>query len=175
MSELPRAERTDPSLFRGHRITEPPPNRSATGYGRKIASAHEIKYGDARDVWRRVYVVCFSNSGTRYILINKLPVYLDHLTEQRIGMPTVPVVHVDVVAPGKALLTGPTFSGHLHHEGEGGSWYLEDVDTETRVEMNPGSATGERLYALAGRILAWHHGVSPLTVAVDVEYERANA
>ena len=42
-----------------------PPNRSVTGYGNKIPTSWQIKLKDKR--WRRVYVICWSNSGSAYI------------------------------------------------------------------------------------------------------------
>jgi hypothetical protein len=78
-------DRTDATLVRAVKVdTDPPVVRTATGYGRKLPTAWLIKYGHGRDVWRRVYCVCFSNSGTLYILINKEPVYLDQATEGRL-------------------------------------------------------------------------------------------
>lgn len=39
---------------------------TASGYGRRIPSAHLVQLpGSPR--WRRVYVCCFSNSGTAYV------------------------------------------------------------------------------------------------------------
>ena len=35
-----------------------------TGYGRRLTSSTQIKWAGR---WRRVYVYCFSNSGTAYI------------------------------------------------------------------------------------------------------------
>jgi hypothetical protein len=37
---------------------------TATGYGRKIPSTWQVKF---EGTWRRVYICCFSNSGTAYI------------------------------------------------------------------------------------------------------------
>jgi hypothetical protein len=37
---------------------------TATGYGRKIPSTYMVKW---KGRWRRVYVACYSNSGTAYI------------------------------------------------------------------------------------------------------------
>lgn len=39
---------------------------TATGYGRRIPSRHQVQLpGSAR--WRRVYVCCFGNAGTAYV------------------------------------------------------------------------------------------------------------
>lgn len=48
----------------GHKETEAPVNRSATGYGRKIPTRYMVKL---RGRWRRVYVCQISNAGTAYI------------------------------------------------------------------------------------------------------------
>jgi len=45
---------------------DPPPYYSATGYGRKIPTQWRVQLTDK--VWRRVYVCCYSNSGTAYVL-----------------------------------------------------------------------------------------------------------
>jgi len=47
--------------FKGH----PYAGRSQMGYGRKIPTDYAIRLG-AR--WHRVYVCCFSNAGTAYII-----------------------------------------------------------------------------------------------------------
>lgn len=46
------------------RQTEAPRNPYATGYGARIPSRWQVKWAGR---WRRVYVACFSNSGTAYI------------------------------------------------------------------------------------------------------------
>jgi hypothetical protein len=52
--------------FTGH----PWSGRSAMGYGRKIPTDWMIQLGTR---WHRVYVCCFSNSGTAYIKTKKHP------------------------------------------------------------------------------------------------------
>jgi hypothetical protein len=49
------------------RVTKTPAyGRSADGYGRKIPTEYLVRTRqDSR--WRRVYVCCYSNSGTAYI------------------------------------------------------------------------------------------------------------
>lgn len=37
---------------------------TASGYGKRIPTRHKVFFNDR---WRRVYVCCFSNSGTAYI------------------------------------------------------------------------------------------------------------
>lgn len=41
-----------------------PRNPYRTGYGRKIPTGRMIRWNGK---WRRIYVCCFSNSGTAYI------------------------------------------------------------------------------------------------------------
>lgn len=48
----------------GHKETEEPINRSASGYGRKIPTRHMVRL---KGKWRRVYVCQISNVGTAYI------------------------------------------------------------------------------------------------------------
>lgn len=40
--------------------------QTASGYGRKLTSARKVRLPDGRE--RRVYVTCFSNSGTAWII-----------------------------------------------------------------------------------------------------------
>ena len=44
-----------------------PRNPYPSGYGRKIPSSWELKLDDK--CWLRVYVMCWSNSGTPYVLV----------------------------------------------------------------------------------------------------------
>lgn len=53
----------------------PPRNPYASGYGRKIPTRYRVRTIDQK--WRRVYVVCFSNVGTSYIIENGQPVIVD--------------------------------------------------------------------------------------------------
>lgn len=43
-------------------------SQTATGYGGKLTSRRMIRL-ERGTRWRRVYVACFSNSGTAYVLI----------------------------------------------------------------------------------------------------------
>lgn len=47
-----------------------PINRSRTGYGSKIPTCYRVRTIDNR--WRRVYVMCYSNSGTAYVMHGKV-------------------------------------------------------------------------------------------------------
>lgn len=55
----------DPKDVIAKRETQPPPYRSASGYGSKIPSWFELQLKDKR--WRRVYTILWSNSGSSYI------------------------------------------------------------------------------------------------------------
>lgn len=57
------------------RQTDCPNNSSVTGYGKKIATAWELKLTDNK--WRRVYCVIFSNMGTNYVIVKGSRVYLE--------------------------------------------------------------------------------------------------
>ena len=46
---------------------EPRYGRNASGYGRKIPTRYLIRWHGR---WRRVYVACFGNAGTPYVVIN---------------------------------------------------------------------------------------------------------
>lgn len=41
-------------------------SQTATGYGSKLTSSKEV-YFEGR--WRRVYITCWSNSGTAWVLV----------------------------------------------------------------------------------------------------------
>lgn len=70
---------TDPELVTARRVTATPAyGRNADGYGSKMPTCHMIEY-DGR--WRRVYVMCYSNSGTAYIVAGGTTLVLDTDTE----------------------------------------------------------------------------------------------
>jgi hypothetical protein len=51
------------------------PGQGADGYGRKITTDICLKFnGEKKE--RRVYCICFSNSGTCYVVVNGKPLYL---------------------------------------------------------------------------------------------------
>jgi len=73
---------TDPTLVTDQRQTETPTyGYDASGYGRKIPTRHMIRYAGR---WRRVYVMCYSNSGTAYVIVNRTVTVLDTDTEYRL-------------------------------------------------------------------------------------------
>jgi hypothetical protein len=43
-------------------------SQTRTGYGRKLASSRCVRLADGRE--RRIYITCFSNSGTAWINAN---------------------------------------------------------------------------------------------------------
>lgn len=47
--------------------TAAPINYSRSGCGNKIPTSWMVQLGDSR--WRRVYVICYSNSGSAYIRV----------------------------------------------------------------------------------------------------------
>lgn len=75
-------------------------------------------------------------------------------------MTTPPRVYVDVVEPGRALITGPGMSGRVWRQRR--RLHVEDTDSEQHV----GTAL---TYADAGRLLADHHGLTAYTVEVEHE------
>lgn len=61
---------------------EPTYGHNVDGYGRKIPTAYRLVCTDGRT--RRVYVVCFSNSGSAYVVIGGEPHYLSTDVEHMI-------------------------------------------------------------------------------------------
>jgi hypothetical protein len=73
---------TDPALVTGTRQTDQPNyGRTADGYGSKIPTRHMIQYAGR---WRRVYVMCYGNVGTAYIVVNGADQVLDIDTEYKL-------------------------------------------------------------------------------------------
>jgi hypothetical protein len=65
----------DPSRVTGKRETpEPRYGRDAQGYGSKIPTAFMLQLDGKR--WHRVYVVCFSNAGSAYVVSKGQSLYL---------------------------------------------------------------------------------------------------
>lgn len=70
---------TDPALVTGHRATVPPSyGRTASGYGPKIPTRHMLTYAGRE---RRVYVMQYGNSGSAYVVVSGVDVFLDTDTE----------------------------------------------------------------------------------------------
>jgi len=61
--QLVRLDIPAPSVMQDR---EAPPNPYVTGYGKKIPTRYRVRTIDSR--WRRVYVMCYSNVGTAYVL-----------------------------------------------------------------------------------------------------------
>lgn len=73
---------TDPTLVTDQRQTDQPSyGHSADGYGGKIPTRHMLRYAGK---WRRVYVMCYSNSGTAYVIVKGAVTVLDRYTEYRL-------------------------------------------------------------------------------------------
>lgn len=66
LSEVFPAFRAELRPFKGR----PGAGRDSIGYGRKIPTDYAIRLGSR---WYRVYVCCFSNSGTAYINVKDHP------------------------------------------------------------------------------------------------------
>lgn len=76
-------ERTQPERVTDVKVTEVPVSgQTVTGYGGAIPTRHMIKYGG---VWRRVYMMQYSNSGTPYIKVKGADVVLDSDTQHRLS------------------------------------------------------------------------------------------
>lgn len=58
------------------KVTKTPINRSVSGYGSKLPTQYMVKHA-SDNVWRRVYVACFSNSGSAYIFFKNEKVLVD--------------------------------------------------------------------------------------------------
>ena len=70
---------TDLTLVTGQRQTDQPAyGHTVSGYGGKIPTRHMIRYAGR---WRRVYVMCYSNSGTAYVIVNGANLALDTYTQ----------------------------------------------------------------------------------------------
>ena len=73
---------TEPASVTGVRVTDVPVSgQTVTGYGGKIPTAHMIEY---LGVWRRVYVMVYSNSGTPYVLVKGERFVLDNDTQHEV-------------------------------------------------------------------------------------------
>lgn len=64
----------DPARVTSKKQTKAPHNRSRSGYGSKLPTSWMIQLDSKR--WRRVYVICFSNSGSAYIITKSGKLFL---------------------------------------------------------------------------------------------------
>jgi len=71
MAESKVAYLTSDQILAARDTEEPRYGRQRDGYGRKIPTRYQVLLKDKR--WRRVYVCCFSNSGTAYIVTKDEP------------------------------------------------------------------------------------------------------
>lgn len=62
-----------PGMVTAVKQSEPPPNRNVYGYGSKIPLAWELEI-DGR--WHRLYMVCYGNSGSPYVVVKGEDFYL---------------------------------------------------------------------------------------------------
>ena len=62
------------TTVQARRVTEPPQNRSRSGYGSKLPTSLQLRI-DSR--WHRVYVVCWSNAGTAYVVKGGERLYIE--------------------------------------------------------------------------------------------------
>ena len=58
----------DPSRVIAKRQGDMPYQQTQSGYGNKLRSSWMLQLDDKR--WRRVYVICYSNSGSAYIIVD---------------------------------------------------------------------------------------------------------
>lgn len=73
---------TDPTRVTDVRADATAPrNPYANGYGAKIPTSGWVRYGTR---WHRVYVMCWSNQGTAYILTGGQRLVVDDATQERI-------------------------------------------------------------------------------------------
>lgn len=71
----PQMKYLDVSQVKATRTTEPPRyGQNSLGYGSKIPTVLQVRLADGR--WRRVYIVQWSNSGTRYVVVGGEPHYI---------------------------------------------------------------------------------------------------
>jgi len=42
--------------------------QTASGYGSKLTTRHMVKIEGFRDIWRRVYAICYSNAASFYVV-----------------------------------------------------------------------------------------------------------
>ena len=50
--------------------------QTATGYGSKLTTEHMVKVEGGRDVWRRVYAVCYSNAASFFVMLDYKRVFV---------------------------------------------------------------------------------------------------
>lgn len=71
----------DDALITDVKLTDTPPHRSATGYGRKIPTRYMVQITKR---WHRIYMMQYSNAGTAYVLKGGDELILETATEHRL-------------------------------------------------------------------------------------------
>ena len=64
----------DSARITAKRQTKPPVNYSRTGYGNKLPTSWLVQLDGKR--WHRIYVICWSNSGSAYVRTKDGNLYL---------------------------------------------------------------------------------------------------
>lgn len=64
----------DPTTVLAVERTKTPRCPSRDGYGSKLPTSYLVMLSDRR--WRRIYVICFSNSGSAYVRVGGKCLYL---------------------------------------------------------------------------------------------------
>ena len=83
MSEI---EYLPESEIKATRQTDAPRRgQTRSGYGNRLPTTWEMQLSDRR--WRRVYVICHSNSGTAYVLVRGRPQYLVSTIDLHVYLP----------------------------------------------------------------------------------------
>lgn len=99
-------EYLDPSTVQGARQSTPPVSgQTRTGYGSRLPSTWELRIANR---WHRVRVMCWSNSGTAYVMVGGRRLLLGSYE------PTLAVAHERPI--------GPLCEYWVVHEGEP-SWH----------------------------------------------------
>lgn len=76
-------EYTKPIEVTGTRVTDTPVSgQTVSGYGGQIPTRHMVRY---LGVWRRVYVMIYSNSGSAYVKVRGQILFLDGDTQARLA------------------------------------------------------------------------------------------
>lgn len=134
----------DNDLVSAIKITDAPPNRSATGYGGRIPTRYMLRLGKR---WHRVYMMQYGNAGTPYVRTKGGDRVLEIETEHRIDR------HRDGAGPDVCLGTlTPGQRFRFHHDGvvctlqtltEGGAYRWRDYQGDHRLHAGTYSGTGK--------------------------------
>lgn len=131
------------------RITEAPLHRSASGYGRKIPTQYMLKIAGR---WHRVYMMCYSNSGTAYVLKGGEELILESATEYRMEGYERAVSHGNDVQPVRLDKVSPGERFRFHDDGvvstlystsSNGAYYWSDYQGEHKLHAGVYSLTSK--------------------------------